>query len=181
MLLRRFWTEEVVDYHGTHHTVTAAGINPFPVQRPIPLWFGGQSKYALERTGRLADGWFPYYPFFSEELLRQDYGTIQQSARDAGRDPGAVQVEGAIYFQDDRFPMPAGGRTPPHSLEECIEYAHWWESFGATRFWVTAPWVDLGPEETGVRDPDKSWSGVDLRIKALAEFKDAWVPGASVG
>ena len=44
---------------------------PAPVQRPIPLWFGGQSPVVLKRTGRLADGWFPYYPAFDPVKLAQ--------------------------------------------------------------------------------------------------------------
>jgi probable F420-dependent oxidoreductase len=176
-LARRFWTEEVVTYSGRFHTVNAAGINPLPVQRPIPLWFGGQSNVVLRRTGRLGDGWFPYYPFFSEQKIREDLDVIHRSARDAGRDPDSIGLEGAIYFYDERFPMPPGGRMPPHTLDECVEYAYSWKDLGATRYWVTAPWANLGPEETGVREPGKAWSGIDSRLKVLQEFKDALGPG----
>jgi probable F420-dependent oxidoreductase len=172
-LMRQLWTEEVVTYRGRYHTVTAAGINPLPVQRPIPLWFGGQSEVVLRRTGRLADGWFPYYPSFSEERLRADLEVIHQAARDAGRDPAAIGLEGAVYFYDGRFPMPPGGRLPPQTLEECVEYAQTWKTLGADRYWVTAPWADLGPEETGVREPGREWLGVDARIDALRQFRDA--------
>jgi probable F420-dependent oxidoreductase len=175
-LLRMFWTQEVVTYAGTFHTVNAAGINPLPIQRPIPLWFGGQSPVALRRTGRLADGWFPYYPFFSEEKIRDDLATIRKSASDAGRDPNGIGIEGAIYFYDERFDMPPGGRMPPIELEDCVEYARVWKDLGATRYWVTAPWADLGPEETGVRAPDKEWSGIDARLDALRLFKEAIGP-----
>jgi len=171
-LMRRLWTEEVVTYHGRYHTVTAAGINPLPVQRPIPLWFGGQSEIVLRRTGRLADGWFPYYPYFSEERVRADLDTVREAARAAGRDPAAIGLEGAVYFLDERFPMPPGGRLPPQTLDECVEYAHTWKALGADRYWVTAPWADLGPEETGVREPGREWRGVDARIEALRQFKD---------
>ena len=171
-VLRRFWTEEVVTYSGRFHTVPAAGINPLP-GGPIPLWFGGQSEIVLRRTGRMADGWFPYYPFFSEEKIRADLAVIHDSARGAGRDPAAIGLEGAIYFYDERFPMPPGGRMPPTTLEECVDYAHTWKALGADRYWVTAPWANLGPEETGVREPGKPWSGIEPRLKALREFKDA--------
>ena len=172
-LLKRLWTEEVVTYHGEHHTMNAVGINPLPIQRPIPVWLGGQSPRVLRRVGRLGDGWFPYYPWFSEELLREHLEVIHEAARSAGRDPAEIGLEGAIYFADPRFDMPKGGRKPPETLDECVEYAHVWKSLGASRYWVTAPWADLGPEETGVREPGKSWSGIEPRLRALADFKAA--------
>ena len=174
-VLRRLWSQEVVTYSGRFHTIPAAGINPLP-GGPIPLWFGGQSEVVLRRTGRLADGWFPYYPFFSEEKVRADLAVIDDSAREAGRDPAEIGLEGAVYFYDERFPMPHGGRMPPTTLEECVDYAHTWKALGADRYWVTAPWANLGPEETGVREPGKAWSGIEPRLKALQEFKDAVGP-----
>jgi probable F420-dependent oxidoreductase len=177
ILMRQLWTQELVTYHGKFHTVNAAGINPLPVQRPIPLWFGGQSKAVLNRIGRLADGWFPHYPYFSEKLLHDDLATIHRSAKEAGRDPASIGISGGIYFVDSRYDpkteMPPDGRMPPQSLDECVKYAHWWKKFGCTRYTVTAPWANLGPEETGIREPGKKWTGIESRLRALAEFKDA--------
>ncbi|HEX3947000.1 MAG TPA: TIGR03619 family F420-dependent LLM class oxidoreductase, partial [Acidimicrobiales bacterium] len=42
-VLRLLWTEELVDYQGTYHRLDDVGINPLPVQRPIPVWIGGMS------------------------------------------------------------------------------------------------------------------------------------------
>jgi probable F420-dependent oxidoreductase len=172
-VLKLLWTQEVVTYRGEHHTLNAVGINPLPVQQPIPIWLGGQSKRVLQRTGRLADGWFPYYPWFSEDAVRADLEVIHDAAKSAGRDVSEIGLEGAVYFEDPRFELPPGGRTPPKTLDECVEYAHLWKDMGATRYWVTAPWADLGPEETGVRQPGKAWSGIEPRLRALAEFKQA--------
>ena len=61
-LLRRLWTEPVFDFEGRWHTVTAAGINPLPVQRPIPIWIGGSAERALRRAAVSADGFFPQRP-----------------------------------------------------------------------------------------------------------------------
>jgi probable F420-dependent oxidoreductase len=174
-LLRRFWTEEVVTFSGRFNTVASAGINPLP-SRPIPLWLGGQSERVLDRTGRLGDGWFPWYSWFSEEKIRADLAVIHESARSAGRDPAEIGIEAAIYFYDERFPMPPGARMPPVTIDECVEYAEGWKAIGADRFWVTAPWANLGPEETGIREPGKEWSGIEPRLKALREFKDAVGP-----
>jgi probable F420-dependent oxidoreductase len=176
IVMRRLWNEESVTFHGEFHTLNAVGISPLPVQRPIPLWLGGQSKPALRRTGQLGDGWFPYYPFHSEAQLHADLETIHAHARSAGRDPASIDIEGAVYFHDPRFEMPPGARKQPHSLEECVEYANWWKRFGASHYWVTAPWVNLGPEETGVREANKKWTGVETRLRALEEFKTALGP-----
>jgi probable F420-dependent oxidoreductase len=175
-LMRRLWTEEVVDYAGTFHTVNAAGINPPPVQRPIPLWFGGQSPVVLRRTGRLADGWFPWYTAFDPVKLAEDLEVIHEHARAAGRDESEIGIEGAIYFYDERFEMAPTAQRAPVTLDECVEYARWWKDFGATRYWVTAPWANLGPEETGVRTPGKTWSGVEARLEALRDFAEAVGP-----
>ena len=56
-LMRRLWTEPLVTFSGKWHTIPDAGINPLPVQRPIPVWFGGGVEATLRRAARLADGW----------------------------------------------------------------------------------------------------------------------------
>ena len=58
-VMRALWTKKVVNYQGRWHTIRQAGLKPFPVQQPIPLWIGGDSNPVLKRTGRLGDGWFP--------------------------------------------------------------------------------------------------------------------------
>ncbi|MEO5723971.1 MAG: LLM class F420-dependent oxidoreductase [Ilumatobacteraceae bacterium] len=57
-LMRRLWTEDVVDFSGEFHTVTAASINPRP-SKPVPVWFGGSSSALLARCAKLGDGWIP--------------------------------------------------------------------------------------------------------------------------
>lgn len=176
VLLRRYWTEDVVTYRGAFHTAEAVGIQPLPVQRPIPLWFGGQSPAVLRRTGRLADGWFPYYGYFHEDRIRADLAIIHDHARAAHRDPGDIGLEGSIYFVEAANERSPGDRLPPVTLDECVEYAHGWKALGATRYWVTAPWADIGPDEMGVRDAGHAKRGIDDRLEALRAFKDAIGP-----
>jgi probable F420-dependent oxidoreductase len=49
-LLRRLWTEPSVSFAGEFDSVTGAGLNPLPVQRPIPIWIGGRSAPAYRRS-----------------------------------------------------------------------------------------------------------------------------------
>ena len=61
-VMRKLWMEPVVTFEGKYHKVTAAGINPLPVQRPIPIWIGGSAEAALKRAAEVADGFFPQRP-----------------------------------------------------------------------------------------------------------------------
>ena len=75
-VLRSLWTHELVSFNGRWHTIPDAGLSPLPVQRPIPLWFGGHAEAALRRSARLGDGWMPMYRNGRDaapalELLRQ--------------------------------------------------------------------------------------------------------------
>jgi len=58
-VLRALWTQELVTFRGRHHRITDAGLNPLPMQRPIPLWIGGEAEPVMRRTARKADGWLP--------------------------------------------------------------------------------------------------------------------------
>jgi probable F420-dependent oxidoreductase len=54
-LLRRLFTEPVVDFSGRFDRVDRASLVPKPT-RPIPIWLGGSSDAAFDRAARLADG-----------------------------------------------------------------------------------------------------------------------------
>jgi probable F420-dependent oxidoreductase len=96
-LLRRLWTDESVTFEGAYERTTGVGILPMPVQRPIPIWFGGIAPGALRRIGRLADGWFPLVRFGPD--LEQAIEVVQGSAKEAGRPP--IPFEGRIQIPSD--------------------------------------------------------------------------------
>jgi probable F420-dependent oxidoreductase len=87
-VLRALWTQETVTYHGRWDRLDGLGIAPLPVQRPIPIWIGGEAEPVLERVGRLADGWFP--PLRTPEKLRRDFDRVHAAAKAAGRPPAAI-------------------------------------------------------------------------------------------
>jgi probable F420-dependent oxidoreductase len=124
-VLRQLWTEDVVDFHGKYHDITHAGINPLPVQRPIPIWIGagrGTSptppNAAIRRIGRLADGYFPMFAPDTNGHAILD--RIRQQATAAGRDPSEVNFEGRITITGDNNP------------EDWLTELKSWEEIGAT-------------------------------------------------
>ena len=96
-LMRALWTDEVVDFDGLWHRVPEAGINPLPVQRPIPVWIGGYVAATMERIGRMGDGWFPESQDSEAPgaKVKDDLEQIARAARAAGRDPAETRHGGA--------------------------------------------------------------------------------------
>src|SRR5262245_41727456 len=58
-LLRRLWAGETVSHDGIAGTFRDVKLSPLPAQQPLEVWLGGTVPAALERCGRLSDGWLP--------------------------------------------------------------------------------------------------------------------------
>jgi probable F420-dependent oxidoreductase len=82
-LLRLLLTQDEVTFHGEFHSVTGAVIGPRPA-KPLDLWLGGAAPAALDRIGRLADGWLG--SFLSPEQSRAARLAIEAAATAAGRE-----------------------------------------------------------------------------------------------
>ena len=106
-LMRRLWTEDTFEFAGEFHTIDRAGINPRPTE-PVPIWFGGGAPAALERCGRLGDGWLPLGS--PNDKSAAMLGAIRTAREAAGRsmDGFAIQAQ-AQYAGGDPS---AGGATP---------------------------------------------------------------------
>lgn len=143
-VLRALWSEPVVTFHGSWHQIEAAGINPLPVRRSIPLWFGATAEPAIERAGRLADGWFPQRP--PDDQARAMLEVLRRSARAAGRDPAALGVEARLSI----------GQTPE---AEWSRFAEGWRALGATHLGVNTMGAGLGSPQA--------------HVEALRRVKDA--------
>ena len=104
-VLRHYWTSEHVTYQGQWHNLDRVGLNPMPIQRPIPIWmgsyFGFVNERVLERIGRMADGWMPQFPPADLEPILD---RVKAYARDAGRDPAELGIECAIRTRPDDDP-----------------------------------------------------------------------------
>ena len=95
-LLKQLWTQTTVDFQGRWDRVSGAGLDPLPVQRPIPVWIGPNSRPIARirrRIGRQADGWFVLCPPEEFPAVQAD---IQHHARAAGRDPHAIGTEAGV-------------------------------------------------------------------------------------
>ena len=142
-LLRKLWTEPLITFEGADHKVTEAGLNPLPTQRPIPIWIGGMSDIAIERAGRVADGWMANGR--ADDSLLKRIEILRASATKAGRDPLSLGIDGRV----DAATVPAS--------EWPAEIARW-KAAGATH-------VSLSTMRAGFTQDDQ--------IDAITRFREA--------
>ena len=150
-VMRALWTQEVVNFEGRWHKITHAGINPLPVQRPIPVWIGigrgvnnDPPERVLRRVARISDGWFPMIS--PDEAGQQVIARVHDYAKEAGRDPASIGME---------FRVRIAGRP----TEDWVTEAKAWEDLGATHLTVETRRGGL--------------SSAGEHIEAIRQFKEA--------
>lgn len=99
--MRRLWEDSAVDLDGRFVTLRQARIEPKPVQRPLPVWFGASSPRALRRAARMADGWMgagssPSSAFPPTVVQLREYLEAE------GRDPDSFPIAKRAYVAIDR-------------------------------------------------------------------------------
>lgn len=163
-VLRLLWTQELVVFNGKFHTLSDVGINPLPVQRPIPVWIGGGPgsplpvggkappawDRVLRRVARLADGWFPGPMLEPDDEGRETIRSLRRYIDEAGRSQSDVGIQ--AYLPLFKFSTPAQWR----------EQASRWKDLGCTH-------MSLDTIKAGL-------STFDAHCEALERFYDAVAP-----
>ena len=90
-VLRRLWSGDLVSFTGRFHNLQDVSIVPPPVQRPIPIWFGGSSDAVIRRAARLGDGWMPILA--PDTQAEQKLGLLRNELKSFGRDPDKFGIE----------------------------------------------------------------------------------------
>jgi probable F420-dependent oxidoreductase len=96
-VMRKLWTEDLVTYQGRFHKLEAVTMLPPPVQRPIPVWFGGSSDAAVKRAARIGDG---YMPIMTPEAAEPKLALLRETMKAHGRDPARFGLEGWLRFDE---------------------------------------------------------------------------------
>ena len=97
-LLRRLWSEDLLSYNGRFHNLKDVNIVPPPVQRPIPIWFGGSSDAVIKRAAQLGDGWMPILA--PDKVGEQKLAMLRNELNSHGRDPAKFGIESWLRMQD---------------------------------------------------------------------------------
>ena len=95
-VLKLLWTQELVTFKGRRHDIPDAGLNPLPVQRPIPVWFGGHADAVLRRVARLGDGWLP--GFRTAEAAAAHLDTLDRYLAENDRGRADIGIEPRLHW-----------------------------------------------------------------------------------
>lgn len=144
ILLRELWTRPLVNVTGQWHTIPDAGLNPLPVQRPIPIWLGGRVEAALRRMARLGDGWLTLHLRPSE--AQSDLEKLERYLAEAGRSWADFGLEARVSY----------GEGNPNTWTTLIQE---WQAVGATH-------LGLNTMKAGLATPA-------AHLEALQKFAQA--------
>jgi len=141
-VLRELWTKPVVTFESEWHHINAAGLKPLPVQRPIPIYFGGgRTDGVLRRIAKLGDGWMPQArPDDEGRALVEKFRTF---VAEAGRDPADVGLDARVSVLD--------------GMDVALSNAEKWD--------------DMGACYVGVNTMKAGFTSRDQHLNALREFK----------
>lgn len=92
-MLKKIWTDDVVEFKGQFYNIPASKIGPKPVQKPHPpILLGGFSPKTFSRIVNYANGWIGVAGFGPLEQLEQAINGLKESARKADKDPSKISI-----------------------------------------------------------------------------------------
>ena len=137
-VMKSLWTQDLVTYEGRWHKITDAGLNPLPIQRPIPIWFGGHVEAVLRRVARFGDGWFPEERHFNlgnhDDATRAMIEKMYDYIRQEGREPSDIGIESWVNID---------GRSEEEWFNDVVA----WKGLGATHISVNTLGAGLSTPE----------------------------------
>ena len=95
-LLNQLWRHDKVNFKGKWHEISDVGINPLPIQRPIPMWIGAQSSPApsvIRRIAQRSNGWFVLADPKNFGSLK---ASISSEAEKVNRNPEEIGTEAGV-------------------------------------------------------------------------------------
>lgn len=97
MACKALWEQDDPTFDGSYARFSNVSFAPKPVQKPVPIWVGGESGPALRRAARYGNGWYPigtnpHFPLDTLDRFKAAAGKLRQLAERAGRPADAVAL-----------------------------------------------------------------------------------------
>ena len=150
-VLRRAFAGERFTFHGKYYRYEDVQLTPAPIQKPMPLWLGGFLPKAIERAGRLGDGYISIGP------IRPLVDRCLEAVRASGRDPERYEIAGGfLWLLVARDPERRWQEALPHFLYQLNLYARWFEEAGMKLFSSASNRKDLEAQGFLILRPEQA-------------------------
>ena len=158
-LMRALWCDPLVDFDGKWHQIRAGGVNPLPIQQPIPIWIGGHSDPVLSRIARLGDGWMPN--FEADEFGRNTIDKLRAKCDEVDRDFTEIGIEVTVNVL---------GKSSQQWVDEAGE----WRALGVTHLSANTM-REVWSEELMMwsKDRENPLTQVDEHLEVLIAYHEA--------
>ncbi len=164
-VLRKLWADGRSEFSGEFYEIPPSSVAPKPAQPGgPPILLGGLARPALERAGRIADGWVTSSRTDLSRIA-EGVGIIRAAAAQAGRDPDAMRIvcRGAVRAGSEA-PAPGGGRLLlSGSLDQIREVTRWLGGQGVTEIFYDLNWDPL------VGSPDVDVAAATARAAGILD------------
>ena len=173
-VLRELWADGRSEFGGEFYDIPRSSVAPKPVQPGgPPILLGGLARPALERAGRIADGWVTSSRTDLSRIA-EGVGVIRAAAAEAGRDPDAMRIvcRGVVRAGAEAT-APGGGRLLLSGRPDQIrEDTRWLAGQGVTEIFYDLNW------DPQVGSPDADPASAAARA---GEILDALAPVSAGG
>jgi probable F420-dependent oxidoreductase len=114
-VLKRIWTDDVVEFKGEYYNIPPSKIGPKPIQKPhIPIYVGGFSPKTLARIVKYdTNGWLGIGGFGPLDQLRNTVNAMKEIANKANKDPNSFKVILLTYPQISESGDSGSGQRSP--------------------------------------------------------------------
>ncbi len=158
-LFARLFSEPNPSFDGKYYQIPEIGFEPKPVQKPVPVWVGGNTDAAYRRAGRYGHGF--HAAFEPAAHVAHGWQQVLEHTKRAGRDPSAMTLSLRVYLDTQGTMEPA--KSIYGSRQDMLDQVAAWRSLGVTH-------LILDPVARG---------GVTGRLEALLTFARDVMPGVS--
>ena len=158
-IFETLFNDETPSYSGDFYSFPEVRFEPKPVQKPVPVWVGGNSKAAFRRTARFGHAF--HAAFEPLAIVKDEWRQIREECEAIGREPESLDLSLRMFLDPDETMEPF--KSIAGSPDQMVDTISQVQEIGVSHILV---------------DP-VARGGVEGRLEALSEFMTNIAPQIS--
>jgi probable F420-dependent oxidoreductase len=131
------WTQDSPVFEGKYVSFRDVGYAPKPIQKRLPIWFGGDSEAPMRRIAKWGDGWSPFTT--PPEKFLESLEFIKSQPEYDGRELGVFFPIESMRIGDGHVEREVAGTEGSWNVQETIDLCGWLAERGVTETNIPMP------------------------------------------